>query len=57
MHLHGIVFSFSYMEIYYASRNAIISFKCIHAGTLILFNYTGVAYTMQVLYAANLPVP
>lgn len=41
------------MEICYGSINAIISFKRIHAGTLILFKYTGVFYTMQLLYAAE----
>lgn len=46
-------FSFACMEIYYGSINAIISFKCIRAGTLILFKYTSVFYTMQLLYAAK----
>lgn len=41
------------MEIYHTSVNAVLAFKCIHAGTLIFFNYTGVVYVMQVLYAAE----
>lgn len=40
------------MEIYYTSINAILSSKCIHAGTLFFFNYTGVVY-VRLLYAAE----
>lgn len=40
------------MEIYYTSINAILFSKCIHAGTLFFFNYTGVVY-VRLLYAAE----
>lgn len=45
------------MEISYISINAFKKiFKCIHAGTLFFFNYTGKVYIVQVLYAAEMQI-